>query len=37
MRYKRKTKQNKKVRSALSCRKKWDVHRKKKIRTSKYA
>jgi len=30
MRYKRKTKQNKKVRGALSCRKEWDVHRKEK-------
>jgi len=30
MSYKRKTKQNKKVRGALSCRKAWDVHSKEK-------
>jgi len=37
MRYKRKTKQNrKKARGGLSCRKEWDVHGKEKIRKSKY-
>jgi len=36
MRYKRKTKQNRKKWSILSCRKKGDVHGKEKRQKSKY-